>query len=111
MGTTGLRNGAIVAFVVSMAILLVGGHFANRQAPPIPQRVTSGENRLTDRETILRGQDVYQRYGLMDHGSVWGHGSLPRHGLLGRHPAPHRQAITMLHGRGENAQPASQRRA
>ncbi len=76
MGTTGLRNGAIVAFIVGMAILLVGGHFANRQAPPIPKRVVSGETELTNYETILRGQDVYQRYGLMDHGSVWGHGSL-----------------------------------
>ena len=24
----------------------------------------------------MRGQDVYQRYGLMDHGSVWGNGTL-----------------------------------
>ncbi|MCX7888091.1 MAG: hypothetical protein N3B01_12675, partial [Verrucomicrobiae bacterium] len=31
---------------------------------------------LTGREAILRGQDVYQRYGLMSHGSIWGHGAL-----------------------------------
>jgi nitric oxide reductase subunit B len=31
---------------------------------------------VTDQATIMRGQDTYQRYGLMDHGSVWGHGSL-----------------------------------
>ena len=30
---------------------------------------------LFTRADILAGQDVYQRYGLMDHGSVWGHGS------------------------------------
>lgn len=76
MSARGLRNGAIVSFVVSMAILLVGGRFANRQAPPIPGKITSEGTTLADRETILRGQGVYQRYGLMDHGSVWGHGSL-----------------------------------
>jgi nitric oxide reductase subunit B len=36
MGTKGLRNGAIVAFVVSMAALLVGGYLAKDQVPPIP---------------------------------------------------------------------------
>ena len=37
MGTKGLRNGAIVAFIVSMGILLVGGHFAKDKVPPIPE--------------------------------------------------------------------------
>ena len=72
----GLRNASIVSFIVSMAILLVGGRYANKQVPPIPDKVTSASTVLTDRAAIMRGQDVYQRYGLMDHGSVWGHGSL-----------------------------------
>ena len=76
MGTRRLRNGAIVTFFVSMAILLVGGYFANEQVPPVPAKVVSGQTVVTDQATIMRGQDTYQRYGLMDHGSVWGHGSL-----------------------------------
>lgn len=76
MGTKGLRNAAILSFVVAMAILLVGGYFAVDHIPPIPEKVTSGGTPLTDGPAILRGQDVYQRYGLMDHGSIWGHGSL-----------------------------------
>lgn len=76
MGTKGLRNAAILTFFVSMGILLVGGHFANQQVPPVPEKVVRGETPLTDGAAIMRGQDVYQRYGLMDHGSVWGHGSL-----------------------------------
>ena len=76
MGTKGLRNAAILSFFVSMGILLIGGYFARQQVPPIPEKVVRGETLLTDREAIMRGQDVYQRYGLMDHGSVWGHGSL-----------------------------------
>jgi nitric oxide reductase subunit B len=59
-----------------MAILLVGGYFAKDRVPPIPDKVVIAGNTLTDRAAILRGQDAYQRYGLMDHGSVWGHGSL-----------------------------------
>ena len=30
---------------------------------------------LFQKSDIIAGQDVYQRYGLMDHGAVWGHGS------------------------------------
>ena len=76
MDTKGLRNGAIATFIISMSLLLVGGYFAKDQVPPVPEQVVVGATVLTDRAAIMRGQDVYQRYGLMDHGSVWGHGSL-----------------------------------
>lgn len=76
MSTKGLRNAAIVSFVVSMAILFVGGYFAVDHVPPIPEKIVSGDTLVTDKAAIKRGQDVYQRYGLMDHGSIWGHGSL-----------------------------------
>jgi len=76
MGAKGLRNGAVLASFVSMGILLADGHFAKEKAPPIPDKVVRGETPLTDRAAIMHGQDVYQRYGLMDHGGVWGHGSL-----------------------------------
>ena len=72
----GLRNGTIVAFIVAMAVLLIGGRFAKSKVPPIPARVEANGAALTDCAAILRGQDTYQRYGLMDHGSVWGHGTL-----------------------------------
>lgn len=76
MSTKGLRNAAIISFFISMIILLVGGHLAKSKVPPIPGKVVSEGQTLTDRAAILRGQDVYQRYGLMDHGSIWGHGAL-----------------------------------
>jgi len=78
MGTTGLRNWAIVSFIVAMAILLAGGYLAEDRVPPIPREVVlEDEGRLlTDGTRIKAGQDIYQRYGLMNHGSVWGHGSL-----------------------------------
>jgi nitric oxide reductase subunit B len=76
MGMTGLRNFTIITFIVSMAILLAGGYYAKDKVPPIPEKVVSAGQAVTDGDAIKRGQKVYQRYGLMDHGSVWGHGSL-----------------------------------
>lgn len=71
-----LKWAAIISFVVALGGLLIGGIFANRHAPPYPGEVSGPDGVvLFDREDILAGQDVYQRYGLMDHGSVWGHGS------------------------------------
>jgi nitric oxide reductase subunit B len=76
MSTNTLKIAAIVCFVVAMGGLLLGGLFANREAPPYPARITGPEGTtLFTKADILAGQDVYQRYGLMDHGSVWGHGS------------------------------------
>jgi nitric oxide reductase subunit B len=71
----GLKIGAAFAFVAAMAVLLVGGRFNRNAVPPYPGRVTGAGVLITDRAAIMRGQQVYQRYGLMDHGSVWGHGS------------------------------------
>jgi nitric oxide reductase subunit B len=76
MSTKTLKTAAIVCFIVAMGGLLLGGIFANREAPPYPGRVTSPDGTLLfTKDQILAGQDVYQRYGLMDHGMVWGHGS------------------------------------
>lgn len=71
-----LRIGVVISLVVSMGLILVGGYFARDKTAPIPQRVTHAGQTLSSRDAIIRGQDVYQRYGLMDHGSVWGHGTL-----------------------------------
>ncbi len=71
-----LRNAAIVMFIFTMTLLLVGGIYHKEQVPPIPSAMVSGGAELTTSAAISRGQDVYQRYGLMDHGSIWGHGTL-----------------------------------
>jgi nitric oxide reductase subunit B len=59
-----------------MAFLLLGGLFTKDRLPPYPGKVVDPAGKvLFTKADILAGQDVYQRYGLMDHGSVWGHGS------------------------------------
>ncbi len=71
-----LKWAAIISFVVSMAFLLLGGLFTKDRLPPYPGKVVDPAGKvLFSKADILAGQDVYQRYGLMDHGSVWGHGS------------------------------------
>jgi len=71
-----LKWAAIISFVISMLGLLGGGYLAKDRVPPYPGKVVDSDGEvLFQKSDILAGQDVYQRYGLMDHGSVWGHGS------------------------------------
>jgi nitric oxide reductase subunit B len=71
-----LKWAAILSFVVAMVVLLAGGFSARDELPPYPAKVISPDGKtLFQREDVLAGQNTYQRYGLMDHGSVWGHGS------------------------------------
>ena len=71
-----LKWAAIISFVLSLLILLGGGYFARDRVPPYPGKVVDPEGHvLFQKSDIMEGQNVYQRYGLMDHGSVWGHGS------------------------------------
>jgi nitric oxide reductase subunit B len=45
-------------------------------APPIPEQVTDGTgNVVFTGADIERGQEVFLKYGLMEHGTLWGHGA------------------------------------
>ncbi|MBW1944472.1 MAG: cbb3-type cytochrome c oxidase subunit I [Deltaproteobacteria bacterium] len=71
-----LKWAAILCFIAGMAVLLGGGIAMKKELPPYPGKVVDPSgNVLFQKSDILAGQDVYQRYGLMDHGAVWGHGS------------------------------------
>lgn len=76
MSTGKLKWIAIFCFVIAMVILFAGGFMMRGQLPPYPGKVIGPDGAvLFQKSDIMAGQDVYQRYGLMDHGSVWGHGS------------------------------------
>src|SRR4030042_4818667 len=71
-----LKCAAFISFVISILLLLGGGYFAKDRLPPYPGKVVGpGGKILFQKSDIFKGQNVYQRYGLMDHGSVWGPGS------------------------------------
>jgi len=66
----------LLAIVSSIAIALVGFVYTKKDLPPYPGTVKSmyGQT-LSSKNAIMAGQQVWQRFGLMDLGSVWGHGT------------------------------------
>ncbi len=45
-------------------------------APPIPARVVDATGQVVfTGEDVLGGQEVFLKYGLMEHGTLWGHGA------------------------------------
>ncbi len=70
------RHAALLVVIVGLTVLLLMGRNVYKGAPPIPEKVSdvSGKVLFTG-EDILQGQGVFQRYGLMDYGSVFGHGA------------------------------------
>jgi len=66
----------LLVFIVGFSVLIFMGHETSTQAPPIPEKVVdSAGSVLFTGEDILAGQSVFQKYGLMDVGSIFGHGA------------------------------------
>lgn len=67
---------AVLTFLFGFAVL---GYLAYRiswDQPPIPVRVVDEQGgTVFTGEDILAGQRVFQKYGLMQHGSIFGHGA------------------------------------
>ena len=70
------RHSAILVMIAGFAVLSYITVRTYTDAPPIPDRVedTSGRTLFTSAD-ILRGQEVFLKYGLMEHGTLWGHGA------------------------------------
>src|SRR5512144_52164 len=70
------RHGAILVMIVGFTILSIVTVETYENAPPIAARVVDGTGRtLFTRDDVLRGQEVFLKYGLMEHGTLWGHGA------------------------------------
>ncbi len=66
----------LVVLFVGFSTLIFMGHETTTQAPPIPKQVTGSDGKVLFEGTdILAGQAVFQKYGLMDVGSMFGHGA------------------------------------
>ncbi|MEO6777486.1 MAG: cbb3-type cytochrome c oxidase subunit I [Kofleriaceae bacterium] len=67
---------ALLTFVIGFAIL---GYLAYRvyaDHPPVPREtVASDGTALFSRDDVFRGQMVFERYGLMEYGTIFGHGA------------------------------------
>jgi nitric oxide reductase subunit B len=64
----------LIAAVGLGSMLFVGAR-TYRDAPPVPDFVAADGSVVVAAEAITRGQVVFQRYALMDHGSMFGDGA------------------------------------
>jgi nitric oxide reductase subunit B len=67
---------ALLTFVVGFAIL---GYLAYRvyaDHPPVPREAVATDGKpLFSRHDVFRGQMVFEKYGLMEYGTIFGHGA------------------------------------
>lgn len=70
------RHAIVLVIIVGFSVLTVVTVLTYTNAPPIPSRVvdTSGQVLFTSKD-IEAGQEVFLKYGLMEHGTLWGHGA------------------------------------
>ncbi|RJX34236.1 MAG: nitric-oxide reductase large subunit [Desulfarculus sp.] len=60
----------------ALVVALIGYVYTERDLPPYPGKIVTEQGQvLSTRAQVLAGQGVWQKYGLMDLGSVWGHGT------------------------------------
>jgi nitric oxide reductase subunit B len=70
------RHAVILVMIVGFSVLAIVTALTYSNAPPIPSRVTDmSGGALFTREDVEQGQAVFFKYGLMEHGSLWGHGA------------------------------------
>ncbi len=67
---------AILTFIVGFSVLGYLAYAIYAEQPPIPARVVSPDNRvLFTSDDVIAGQHVFQKYALMEYGTIFGHGA------------------------------------
>src|SRR5499433_2167030 len=70
------RHSAILVMIAGFTILSIVTVKTYDNAPPIPARVVDDAGAtIFTHDDVLRGQEVFFKYGLMEHGTLWGHGA------------------------------------
>ena len=70
------RHSAILVMIGGFSVLSFVTVLTYTNAPPIPDQVTDGTGTVVfTGADIQKGQEVFLKYGLMEHGSLWGHGA------------------------------------
>ena len=64
-----------VIFVISIAGVTMIGVHTYTEAPPIPSFVSQNDEPVFSKEDVLDGQAVFQKYALMEYGSMFGDGA------------------------------------
>jgi nitric oxide reductase subunit B len=70
------RHSAILVMIGGFSVLSFVTVLTYTNAPPIPQKAVDAAGDVVFTEAdIQKGQEVFFKYALMDHGSLWGHGA------------------------------------
>ncbi len=70
------RHSAILVMIAGFSVLSLVTVLTYTNAPPIPEQATDGTGTVVfTGADIQMGQEVFLKYGLMEHGSLWGHGA------------------------------------
>lgn len=71
-----LRNYFLIMLFGAIIVALIGYYYTQKDLPPYPAEIVSESGEvISGHDRIKAGQKVWQKYGLMDLGSVWGHGT------------------------------------
>lgn len=65
----------LVIFIISISGVLMIGIHTYTEAPPIPTYISEKNEQVFTKEKILEGQGVFQKYALMNYGSMFGDGA------------------------------------
>jgi nitric oxide reductase subunit B len=69
-------QGAILTYLFGFTVLGILTYLTYAEQPPIPSRVESPNGgSIFTREDVLAGMNVFQEYGLMEYGTIYGHGA------------------------------------
>src|ERR1035441_396637 len=70
------RHSAILVMIAGFSVLSLVTVLTYTNAPPIPEQATDVRGTVVfTGADIQMGQEVFLKYGLMEHGSLWGHGA------------------------------------
>lgn len=73
---TGWLLAAVVTFVLGFSVLGYLAFRNNVDGPPIPAEFRSADRQpLFTRQDVMGGQHLFQKYGLMQYGTLFGHGA------------------------------------
>jgi len=91
---------AIFTFAAGFFVLVRLAFVMEREKPPVPQRVIGADGEvLFTGDDIQTGQHVFQKYGLMQYGTLFGHGAYLGPDFTAQYL--HRAAQTMLDSYGQ----------
>ena len=65
----------LIIFIVSIAGVAMIGIHTYTEAPPIPNYISEKNEIVFSKENVLKGQAAFQKYALMEYGSMFGDGA------------------------------------